>query len=424
MSSGLSSLDLSNKSIECLMRLWRSDVSLDIRVTNNGRWCDQKVLPDIMQLVCRVIVEEFKDRSFTNKNMLDTNCFVNNMLQAFNKPPVGESGAVREYNKVCLQPVNVLAAAGLVVADKKRIPHKFSVQTDGAAEIIQEMAGNEMRALHFLGLYISETCRQSGIDGLFEDFFDKQDVNSFDDLKSGYADFIKANTRINGLTEIHRIFRVVLNIQALQRKAKGTIKGRISPNPITLFDVRYNRTNFRDDFLGKPKHIPRQEWKKPLDISTLSHAYTDGVTVSGERRAINEVKEFHKGIPSIQDSHSSSDAPSPPIVHGHHVFPRGQYPGIRDFRENIILLTPTQHMIAHKDGFFQVNPDYQAFCLMRKLEEVWACEEDNDCDFYSIEKFKEMLEHANVLEASVLSRYKNKDDILHAIFSYYGRGEN
>ena len=59
-------------------------------------------------------------------------------------------------------------------------------------------------------------------------------------------------------------------------------------------------------------------------------------------------------------------------IHMHHIFPEADYPEISSFLENIIALTPTQHLnYAHPDGRTQeINEQYQHMLLLSKAERI------------------------------------------------------
>lgn len=52
---------------------------------------------------------------------------------------------------------------------------------------------------------------------------------------------------------------------AFKLKKLGTEKGRISKYTITLNDLQYNRSNWRDELIGKEKSITRLEYKPTIE---------------------------------------------------------------------------------------------------------------------------------------------------------------
>lgn len=112
----------------------------------------------------------------------------------------------------------------------------------------------ETNALKFLILYIQKVLMDSGIYPLFDNFLQKQDTESFKQLKDGFTHFTINNTAINNATECFRIFTKIINPLAFYYGKKGTRKGYLSNTIITKDELNYNRINWRD--IGKDKIPP------------------------------------------------------------------------------------------------------------------------------------------------------------------------
>ena len=394
-----------------LESLWEKS-RLDIRITGNGRWYDQKVTPDIMSAVCVGIIDNSNEKPyFTNKDIRKSSLFEEQMVDIFGKPHPSHSGASSEYDKVSAQPVNVLKSAGILNPGKN---HSFTVACPTAREIIEDIANSEEIACDFLYQYIRKSLVQSEINDLFDEFFQKEDRESFANLKSGFAKFVIKNTPINGTTECGRIFSKVLNIQSFVNKKRGTRRGSLSYGHINLNDIRYNRTNWRDDVVQKPKNVPRQQY---LEINPNNPISDVAIIVgAGIRKTVQDVKRHHNHQPEICDSNYGNDAHG--RVQGHHIFPKSEYPSLANKRENIILLTPAQHVVeAHGgNGLYDISRYYQAFCLIKKLEAIMKCENDPNCNFYSFDVFKKMLVNVGILHAK---KEYNEDDVKQHILAFY-----
>ena len=378
-----------------LSDLWE-DCFLDIRRTGNGRcagsgrWYDQKVTPDVMSAVCYVIASESMEGPFTSKLLWHSDSFQEQVTGVFDKPDSRNRKAFNEYNKFIAHPLNVLFMAGILSRSRGKHGHSYSVASEQARDLIERMADSEKAALEFLSLYISTAAQHSGLGRLFQDFFDRQDKESFQILKNGYINFIHENTPIQKDKEPRRVFPKVLNIWAFVEKKKGTRRGRMSDDRITLLDIRYNRINSRD--VRKPKSIPRQVWESPNAADRKSAI----IQYHGLGRVVKEIKSFHQNISEVDDSHSGEGVPIG--VQAHHIFPKSQHPEFAETRENIILLAPNQHSHAHSgDGVCQIAPAYQGFCLTRKLRTIELCMKDPNCNFYSFSVFKRMLLATGVL---------------------------
>ena len=59
-------------------------------------------------------------------------------------------------------------------------------------------------------------------------------------------------------------------------------------------------------------------------------------------------------------------------THIHHIFPKSQYPEICYYLENLIALTPTQHLnYAHPEGKTrEINKAYQHLLLLAKADRI------------------------------------------------------
>lgn len=393
---------------------------LDIRITQNGRWYDQKVTPDVMAAVCDAIVahlaRKVSGEIFTARDIHDSESFEESVQRDFGKPSPRNPGTKREYDKFIRQPLDVLESAGVVLVVRKRSRIKEYEVNRALIGVLNKIAGNEREASEFLNVYILEVLRQSGLLGLFENFFAKQDEFAFGRVKKSYIHFTHKHTPINGKEEPARIFTKVLNIPAYFKRSKGTKRGKLSSMPIGLQDIRYNQINFRDSASKKAKHIPRQQHQQGNPETEEDGGQTPTRMV---RNVIRDVKKFHNDKPEILDRFSRTDPHSSLQVEGHHIFPKSQYPEFAILRENIILLTPTQHRGAHGDRAGRVvSPSYQLICLQKKLEAIMKCADDPNCIFYSFHTFKQMLCVIGILEPNEVSEF-GADDVRNALVRHY-----
>ena len=76
----------------------------------------------------------------------------------------------------------------------------------------------------------------------------------------------------------------------------------------------------------------------------------------------------------------------------HHIFMASEHPELSYYRENLIALTPTQHLsFAHPNNDTNtVDPKYRCRCLLNKLNTIMI-DNQNGIFEYDIEKFKEIL---------------------------------
>ena len=165
----------------------------------------------------------------------------------------------------------------------------------------------------------------------------------------------------------------------------------------------YNRPNFRD--ISKPKDQPRKLFLESLDPENASLSYQ----VEKAKRQIKKYHEEKSEVHRFQHEVAS---------HVHHIFMKCEYPELSDTFENLILLTPTQHLnFAHKNSNTQnISTPYQLVCLLSKLDSIeesifWADE------FYDLNKFKQVINIG--LEKELLTNNMSAQDIKLQLVSEY-----
>lgn len=356
----------------------------DIRQTHNGRWIDQKCTPDEVRFVSACIVEfliKTGKKSFTNKDIWMSDFARENVTGYFSKPDPKNISATDEYNKFFRQPMKMLSAAEIL---SESLPNGvqivFTVENRPALEYV---AQSDWNAYEFLCLYIEKTLKDSDLWDDFASFFDVQTPYYFQRLKDKFTQFCYTYTPINNRAEAARIFAKVLNPIACVRKKHGTERGRISSHRVSYVDLRYNRENWRD--VGKPKEQTRQEAAGTVPAWTAHKSNKIKTEVNRFNRDVNG------GLSEVLSSHSSGLA-----TQMHHMFMQSQFPVISDFRENIVALTPTQHLtMAHpNNNTSKINKDFQRVCLLAKLKTIQhnIVHGIGDPGFYDFGRFMDVLD--------------------------------
>lgn len=338
----------------------------DIRKSNNGRWIDQKCTMDVVSLVSDCILQYVKDqddRTFSVNDIWYSDYTVENVQDIFRKPdPTAK--AFNEYDKYFGQPIKLLDAAGVIHGIRTGHNYTYSIVN---RELLEHISFKDKNCLQFLCLYIEKVLRDSGLLPLFEQFFQKQDKDSFKALKDGYSRFIIANTPINGTLECGRIFTKVLNPLAYKYNKRGTSRGHLSNHAVTRDMLLYNQPNWRDVLSDKPKDMTRQEYLK-----LHPELKENRMNLYHIQRAKSHLRNFNDryrgGKSELYEERHMAD----PANHMHHIFPAGDFPQIADEIENLIALTPTQHCsYAHPNNRTQyVDKDYQRLCLTAKVEAI------------------------------------------------------
>ena len=318
----------------------------DIRKTRNGRWIDQKCTIDELSFVADCVVvylQEGGQQPFQSPDIWHTDYAIENVQKLFSKPDPTAAGVLREDGK-------------------KKNTIQFSVQNEA---VLEYLSLRERNCLDFLCSYITKTLKDSGLWDAFESFFDEQTKENFKNAKDRFRYFCWEYTPISKgkKDEPNRIFTKVINPLAVLYKKRGAVNGVLSKKIITLEDIKYNRTNFRDK--DKDKNVSRQQAQ--LVDKTVDVVYDYNVEKAKRRlRKFNDT--FNNGRSEITDAMSIGQH----ATHIHHIFPKNEFPIIADYVENLIALTSGQHLQkAHPAGNTQViDKDYQYICLLNKTENI------------------------------------------------------
>lgn len=124
--------------------------------------------------------------------------------------------------------------------------------------------------------------------------------------------------------------------------------------------LMYNRENFRDMYNSKPKDITRQEY----GITRPVNLYNEYSIEKAKKMVKLYNREYNNGKSEVLEYSHNEFA-----THMHHIFTRESYPSIADYYENLIALTPTQHLnYAHINGNTKtISKDFQYLCVLAKI---------------------------------------------------------
>lgn len=331
--------------------------NLDIRRKgNNPRFLDQKCTPDVVSFIADCICQIGRTE-FNRNDIWQSDYFIKNSSFIFGKPSPKNQTANHEYDKLILQPLDLLAYAGVLSKKKIGLKNYFSVLNTKILELISR---NEKDTFWFLVYYLDKFVKDSGFGTSLDRFLHKQDKDSFAELKNKFTQFMLAYSKIGtrkskngGETEIRRIFPKFLNIFAVRQQAKGTAKGRISNGIFLMSDLMYNRVNFRD--VSKLKNVTRTEQEQ------IKHSKPIKYREFQTQKAMRWMKRYHP----YSEVHDKLYGPTDCI---HHIFPRSEFPEISYYIENLIALTSGQHTtLAHPHGNTkEIDRMYQKICLKSK----------------------------------------------------------
>lgn len=364
-----------------------SQYDYDIRKSGDARWIDQKCTYDVVSIIADCIneyVENSNSEEFTVSDIWHSDYARENVVSIFSKPDP-ELKAGNEYDKYFGQPIKLLGYSHVLNVRKERNRYYYSINNQ---EILDKIALRPMNALNFLYEYISKVLSDSGLMQSFEDFFRIQTKDSYKEVRDNFISFTINNTKINGETECGRIFTKVINPLAFKLKKLGTEKGRISKLVITLNDLQYNRSNWRDELSGKDKSITRSEYEPT--VAQLQARALATYTVNKAKKAVRKFNDiFNNGQSEVCQSTELVKA-----TQAHHIFAQSDYPDIADFIENLIMLTPNQHFsMAHPNNKTQyIDKDFQYVCLIAKSTRIHDnLTSDNADKFYDFDDYKYVL---------------------------------
>ena len=360
----------------------------DIRISGNARWIDQKCTPDVVCIIADCIlnyVEHDENLEFSTKEIWDSS-YAKEVSDLFSKPDVHSVNAQNEYDKFFQQPMELLAYSGVLSKEKKGNRNIYSVKN---VELLSYIAVRERNALKFLTHYIKHVLSDSDLYDYFETFLDNPNVNNFSKLKSVFEKFTIKYTSINTEVECRRIFTKILNPLAFDVKSYGTESGRLSSQKIIYDQLMFNRLNFRDLYTNKPKDITRNEHEPTLSEKLKLERFWKYNSNKAKKLLRKFNDEFFDSISEHHDDLANSEA-----THIHHIFPEALYPVISGSIENLIALSPSQHLNrAHPLGKTQeVNRDYQYLLLISKTSKIRDnLAQDSIPQIYDFDKLKEVL---------------------------------
>lgn len=339
----------------------------DIRKSHNARWIDQKLTLDVLSFIADCILQFVGDdteKEFKVKDIWMYKPVGDSVRLIFKKPDVNDPKAASEYDKFFGQPLKLLGYAKVLQEEKRGRCNIYKIAN---IDVLEYIAIREKNALFFLKIYIEKVLSDSNMISYFDDFFTRQNKDAYENVKTAMQNFTISNTKINGKTECNRIFTKVINVLAYYKNACGTRNGYISKSVITYDELMYNRMNFRDVYADKPKGVTRKEYAAthPVEVNEAYYHYQSA-------KAKRYLRIFNDQNRNSQTEHLEPAHMSDNAIHMHHIFPESIYPEICYYLENIIALTPTQHLnYAHPNGHTQeIDEQYQHLLLLSKADRI------------------------------------------------------
>ena len=344
---------------------------------------EQKTTPDLLWCVALVILDFIKrDKNiiFSDKENIRKSSVFNALMQDyFSKPP--QEKAENEYNKVSSYQLGLLTYAGVLEQVSNR-PKKYKVRD---LDVLEFIAVNDLNASKFLAEYTSKFLQDNNLLEVFDKY--KQTPNQDNHLraKEAYWKWAKKNTAIKGTDRKHtyRVFNKIFNMFCYKNRIPGEDASNITSGPCPYSFLIYNRENFRD------KDMPLGMTRHQYQLEVLSEINEGGVVAA----------LLQKAKDSIRQKYQDSEITDPKFgyitnsgVHVHHILPQHSYPEYSLTKENLIALTPGQHLSsAHVQANTKnISPLFQAICLNQKLEHIKESITAGE-EFYNINNFISVL---------------------------------
>ena len=379
-------------------------MDLDIRKRYSGysRYMDQKVTPDVLSFIADCILNLPDREVFSIRDVWGLRYFEKNTVAIFAKPRPSERLASAEYDKFIGQPVKALAYAGVLAEIRPSgSRYRYSIADK---RLLDHISWNERGALGFLQRYIAKVLADSGFMGRYDRYRERMseqyDPKHFEALKSSFEKFMLGNTNINQVVEMRRIFPKVLNPLAVRDGLPGAERGRVSPHSFVYSDLMYNRINVRDRSARKPKGVTRREH----DARSVLEA-GEQVRLRAEYRLYSVRKTVEK-VRVLLSSADPALGERRAAKHAHHIFPRKRHPQFEAYPENLIMLTPDQHLSeAHPSSkTSQVDPDRQIQYLLAQCDRIAASLRKGET-LYSKKRLVEMLDGGLGLRVTLRDSY-------------------
>lgn len=363
------------------------------KIPMKGLHYEQKTTPDLIWCVALVICEITKQNRnsvFSDKEIRNSQLYNELMQDYFSKAPQHLAGS--EYNKLSSYQLGLLVYAG-VLEEVGGSPKKYRISQP---DIIEYISGNDLHASRFLTEYTEKFLLDNDLILSFEIYENNPNQTNYLAIKDKYWEWAKANTNIRGTDRKHtyRVVNKIFNVYCYKHRIPGEERSKISDGPCPYSLLIYNRKNFRDEAM--PSGMTRREYveKVLLDIDTQGV-----VCVAQIQKAKADIKRKYRGESEIQDP-KYGFIPNGG-VHIHHILPQSSYSHFARYRENLIALTPGQHLsLAHPQTNTQrINADFQRICLEKKFEHIKESLAQGE-DFYVLSKFIEVLNSALSLTIS------------------------
>lgn len=222
---------------------------LDLSITGNARWMDQKVTPDILQLICEIVyITRSPEQGFTVNQVLYSTEFLATVKESFGKEPNSSKNFKSEVGKIVMQPLKLLASAG-ILEETTEDGNRAIIFKIKNYEVLGWIADEVLNSYKFLSAYFEEFLIQNSMEFKFEELVTQlkngQDnsLKSFEEFRDSFTKRVNEFTNSKKAKEPRRVFNKVYNLLAYSNGVNGVEVGELTAEPCSYDSLMYNREN-------------------------------------------------------------------------------------------------------------------------------------------------------------------------------------
>jgi hypothetical protein len=399
---------MDDKTMEKYIEKYFSNFNFDIRKKKKKkeipRFTDQKCTPDIIQSMAAIILDWVENGKkewniaykLDPKNSLWHYPMFSEIFQnVYGKPnPLYKSKS--EYNKILSHPNIQFVYAELLERDESKRMYIYKIKNAMGKKILEFIAESGDNAFIFQNMLYDKVSSESGftknlIKYKKNDHADIKNIKKpYKKLKDSFYKLLSKYTDIKKDLEKGRIFAKFLNNYALKNEIRGSYDGRPTkfiPKNLAQIETRkllfYNKENWFDEWLKKPKDVTRKTGVKINKQEKISI-----------KKWNTRVKQATDEIKTMYSKSEHEDKISESGYEAHHIFLKSEYKQYAFSVENIIKITDEQHAKAHfiegKKNFSEAETKFQKQLLISKSKSIEESINKKERK-YDKEKFIEIL---------------------------------
>lgn len=401
-------------SIENRIQKYFSQYDFDLNKSKRAKigkvtaFTNQKCAPDVLNDIAHIILDwntnntnkwNISFKTDTKNSLWHYPLFTEIFMVKYGKgDPLVSSKS--DYGKLLSQPHTQLVYAEILERNETKKSHTYKIKNKKAETILKFVAESMENAFVFQNIFYEKVIDDSNFRKKVEKYktTDMSDVSKAEKaeekLRNQFISLIKNNTKTKKTIEPQKMYLKFINNLAVAWKIRGRGDRGITKLIPRNFDgaweqelLKYNKPNWFDDILEKPKNMTRSEGKTKFEDRQKSITNARSRSTAAKKK----IRLKYGTVSEHKDRHSYLEA-----NYGHHIIQEAHHPEFADYVENIINVSTEQHRQAHLVGrpptlcYTKINRAYQKELLKSKLKSIEESTNKNE-NFYSIEKFIEIL---------------------------------